>query len=415
MKRIISLLLIAVILLGSISYTKSVKALQSTEFEALPKYSKVKLVMLEYYDFKPFYYKIYRANVSKKYLKKHSSISHKKYKYIGKTKKIKYTDKSVKSGKTYAYAVKAYNKKNKLIGNYYKDQMSEVVKPGFAGVPKLINSEKYDEYGTYYNMANKTCMVVDSDSTKPVPNSIAIYRKAAGQKKFKKIKTIKTKKIRNFNESFNVVKDSKVKPTKTYYYKVKAITKVGKKRYYSKFSKTVKIKAINYYGQYDIDCLTPKSEDCEEFVFSIKNKVGNGSTTIYPTSSEESFYEYQESKTSTPEYYSYIFDFKEYSYDNKTWKTIDMDGVSLPKSKPLYIKVGLGVNKSNYATNHGLDIDVIRNQHIPIPFGGKETFTSQLRLYGEFEYSSSTVSDEKAEGLLNFVSGKGSVHHIGAE
>ena len=116
------------------------------------------------------------------------------YKYIGKTSKTTYTDKTAKSGKTYTYTVKAY--KSKTDSAYNKNGL----KLKYLAAPKA-------EAKVYTNSISVSWSKVSG------AKEYAVYRKASGDSKFKKVAT-------TTKTSF---KDTNVKNNKTYSYRVKAV------------------------------------------------------------------------------------------------------------------------------------------------------------------------------------------------
>ncbi len=116
------------------------------------------------------------------------------YKYIGKTSKTAYTDTTAKSGTTYTYTVKAY--KSKTDGAYN----STGLKLKYLAAPKAKAT-------VYTNSISVSWSKVKS------AKEYAVYRKASGESKYKKLTTT-TK---------TSYKDTNVKNNKTYSYRVRAI------------------------------------------------------------------------------------------------------------------------------------------------------------------------------------------------
>ena len=166
------------------------------------KYTYLKLNWNEVDDAKT--YKVYRST------KKNSG-----YKLIKTTKLTSFTDKSVKSGTTYYYKVKAYNSKNKLLSTSEKvnGKLKKLSKPSVQ-----VTSGK-----TYAKLSWDKV----SSATK-----YQVYRSTSKNGKYTLVKTTTSK-------SF---KDTKLTKNKTYYYKVRAVRVANGKTVYGKYSDIIKVK-----------------------------------------------------------------------------------------------------------------------------------------------------------------------------
>lgn len=142
----------------------------------------------------------------------------KAYKAVKTTAKLSYTDKKLKTGKTYSYKVKAY---------------------------RVINNKK-----VYGNPSAKAAAApkLSAPATKVTAKKgkiLVSWKKVSGAKKYQVYKS--TKKTGTFCKTKATTKttfnDTKVKSGKTYYYKVRASKTVDGKTVYGKFSKVVKVKA----------------------------------------------------------------------------------------------------------------------------------------------------------------------------
>lgn len=413
MKRIISGLLVLVMGLsvGIVSPKQTDASVFDMALRVYPSIKSIKLCVDKDKDTKKVaYYKFYRATCTRKYVNKHDEIPKKKYKFIKKTHKRKYVDKKTKKGKMYFYYVLGYNKKGKLIGKDVNRDCSYEYMIGKPGKPRVENAYIDD----YRSSSKRLYIEVSSDPHKMKAASFIIYRKKEGEKKYKKVKTLKVSNSEK-KEWFtsDVFKDTKVKARGIYYYKAKVMSKVGKKKYYSKFSKPIDSWAVNCDPDYKIECLTDAGEDVREAVFKIQNAdKGNGPSIL----GRGYNYVYQATKNSKEYYLSYQF--TEYSYDNVNWHTIpmtvngkeikyrgrsrmDYGGIELPTDKPLYIKMELSANGEEKLDK--------------IPFGGKTAYKSYLDVYENIETCTSDFRFDGAEGIIDFVTGKGGVHFIGAD
>ncbi|MCR4604879.1 MAG: hypothetical protein K5639_02660 [Eubacterium sp.] len=100
------------------------------------------------------------------------------------------------------------------------------------------------------------------------PTGVMIYRKAKGEKKYKKIATLKKK------SSFKY-KDKNVTAGDKYYYKVRAYRKVNGKKKYSKYSEVLVRSAVYKEPKYTVE-ITDRSS--ESMTIKITSKKNNGIT-----------------------------------------------------------------------------------------------------------------------------------------
>lgn len=153
-------------------------------------------------------YQIYRATSKKG-----------SYKRISTTKKLKYSDKKAKKGKTYYYKIKAVGS-----ATQYNSAYSSVKS---AMIPKNCRKIKAKK------IAKKSVSLSWTKVSKG--SGYEIYRSTKKKSRFKKIKTIsKAKTVKYTNK--------KLKSGKTYYYKVRAYKKVRGIKIYSSYSKTLRVK-----------------------------------------------------------------------------------------------------------------------------------------------------------------------------
>lgn len=195
------------------------------------------------------------------------------------------------------------------------------------------------------------------------------------------------------------------------HYKVRAYIKKGKKKIYSKMSPVKNIFHGNYEAKYKIKSLTSagvyKNAQYLDVVLKLTSSNKYNATTIIKNSSsliEASkdwshknpldifMYDYpvygsskknSQGKVETKEY---IIAVKEYSKDNKTWKTIPVSGVKLKKKKSIYIKATL-INLNypdepniEYAGNDG-------KNYCESWFYASETFIDYRNIYHGYMYA----------------------------
>ena len=430
MKKIIVSLVICLALFGSIAIaTNETKAMSWCEFSTNVKYNKIKIKVDNYEKGnKPKYIKVYRAELSGKQFKKtfkhNYELSIKKFKYIKTVKKLTFTDKNIKKGKYYAYGIKAYNKKHKKISEAFRNMKGGFYTTKVVCKPKIKISEKKYEYiaKKHYNTGSRISIYIKENSKGSSVDYYVIYRREAQSKKYKKLKTIKCR----ANET--LFDDKKVKPNKTYFYKAKAVAKVGKKKYYSPKSSTCEAKTINYFGKYKVGAITEPSDDVKEIIFWIQNNSkGNGEMTLYPLTQTEpeytydgeylpgycyGYYEFQKNKYSANREHLYHPNFAKYSYDMVNWKNITDSGIDVPKKKKIYIKAVMKLDWTNYYHwfygKYGYSPDGIKpDEPYEIPFGGNLAYISRINIIGEAEYTNSTSDQGITYGTFDFVTGKG--------
>lgn len=182
------------------------------------------------------------------------------YKYIGKTSKTTYTDKTAKSGKTYTYTVKAY--KSKTDGAYNKTGL----KLKYLAAPKA-------EAKVY------TSSISVSWSKVSGAKEYAVYRKASGDSKFKKVAT-------TTKTSF---KDTNVKNNKTYSYRVKAVngkTTSAYKTIKQLFLSTPKLSSVKNDGN-AVEFKWAKVSGAEKY--KVYRKSGSGNFKLIATTKKTNY------------------------------------------------------------------------------------------------------------------------------
>lgn len=182
------------------------------------------------------------------------------YKYIGKTSKTTYTDKTAKSGKTYTYTVKAY--KSKTDSAYNKNGL----KLKYLAAPKA-------EAKVY------TSSISVSWSKVSGAKEYAVYRKASGDSKFKKVAT-------TTKTSF---KDTNVKNNKTYSYRVKAVngkTTSAYKTIKQLFLSTPKLSSVKN-DRNGVEFKWAKVSGAEKY--KIYRKSGSGDFKLIATTKKTSY------------------------------------------------------------------------------------------------------------------------------
>lgn len=269
-------------------------------------------------------YVIYKKEVTKYMFKDDNAAAFKwkGFKKIAKTSgsNKSYTDRKVKKHHYYVYAVKAYKKvkgKNKLAyTTYIKDEYDSysAACPGL-GRPDLFN----DGSGEFnYNTNSKFWLYTQTEyGVKPA--SIMLYRKAKGDTKYKKIKTVKYA----YGKS---ISDSSVKPGKVYYYKIRTKIRYKGKTYYSKYSNIVRIPNFNEKPQFDIETIS--TGDVERYI-KITSKKNNGILTF---NTAQLYINDEEDEESTIN----IF---QYSTDGVNWSDMGTKPIKLEAEGTIYLRL----------------------------------------------------------------------------
>ena len=233
-------------------------------------------------------YEIYRSETEDSGYEKVGSISGKSILY--------YQDKSVESGKTYYYKVKACNTKSENIS--YSDD-SNIVKGGKLDLVTILEYQTKAKYVklTWTKSVNAT--------------GYEIYRSEKKNSGYKKIKTIS-------KNSKLYYQDKSVESGKTYYYKIKAYSKGAEKTFYSQFSGIVK------GGR--LDPVTPKKcEGSQDYIkLTWKKSVNATGYVIYRSENQNG--KYKKIGTITQNKQLYYKDRtaksgKKYYYKIKAYKT----------------------------------------------------------------------------------------------
>lgn len=250
-------------------------------------------------------------------------------------KKFTYTDKKVKKHHYYAYVIKAYKANKKLAYSSYDNGSFEYACPGLAA-PTLLN----DGSGEFHTNTNKRfyfwCM---PEVTSIEPADTILYRKAAGEKKYKRIGSFKAKNA--------TLSDSSVKKGKTYYYKAKTRIKYRGKYYYSKSSNVVRIENGNLTGYFTIDIINNDESALTRTIKMTSDKL-NGTLTI---KSPLVYFPEDDEINETGEN---IVEIAQYSTDGTTWKSMSKS-IKLAPGKSVWLKLtGKNVTSaSKYVCDEG--------------------------------------------------------------
>jgi hypothetical protein len=321
------------------------------------------------------YYKVYRAKSGKDVYKEPKKSAYKK---IAKIKTTKIIDKKVKKDVIYSYKIKGYKKqkgKDKLICSSYYDGVYSTGATGLVK-PEIFNGG----YGENYSNSPKELHIYAYAYTGIEPEGYILYRKAVGEKKYKKVTKVKG----------NEMTDDTVKAGETYYYKVKSYSKKGGKTYYSKKSKSIKISAVNLTAKCKVEALSQASVNKNTVSFMLEsNDKYNGDMVI---KTGNATYIYQDKKGSDE--IEYTFTLTKYSLDNKVWYDIPKKGIVLKANQKIYLEGTL---------SNG---EIIRGDKkvSDIFFGGTTSYESELHFESTrvIEYKGSGIAGEI---IFDFITG----------
>ncbi|MCR5835750.1 MAG: hypothetical protein K6G88_04525 [Lachnospiraceae bacterium] len=277
------------------------------------------------------YYRLYRVDMSKvkkDELGNYEEIDKKLYEKLGDIEENKYVDKDVKPGNNYYYYVEAVsneagNEKVLMYSNCY-DSIG-----GFercCGLTKPeIGAEGYEEGGggdLSFHDGKQNIMVINfGDGT--YPDGYIVYRKAEGEKEFKKIDEISDEESDEEIGYSDYYCDTKVEYKKKYTYKFKSYKVKNGEKIYSQESDELTLIPTKNGGTYKVSLEGNSKNGREGFEFSIKSDKDNCDTVFYKNGG---YFD------KTPLIMS------KYSTDNKNWKNIPKEGVVLKEEEKLYFK-----------------------------------------------------------------------------
>ncbi len=279
-------------------------------------------------------FKIYKVECTKKVETNAKAYKMKKYKLLANVfKKRTYTDKKVKINHAYAYYIKAYKKKKLIASSFSKGYMNYE----YAGLAMPL-AENRDNGEDGANTPNRLNVVVFRD-TGVLPDKYIYYRKGPGEKKFKKLGTLKGKK----KKYYYTYSDKTVTPLKEYTYKVRAVKKYKKKNIYSTYSQKVKIKAVNSDPILKVETLT-RAGNLDQFVIKVTSADKyNGDLIIDKDAAYGNIDYICNVDGDDIEFSGKII---AYSEDNVDWAKFSDSKYILTPEKSIYLKIG--IKKSQY-------------------------------------------------------------------
>ena len=203
-------------------------------------------------------YIVYRRGKDYNTLKKVATIPGYETGYTVKTKKNKSYMYFIE-GKKYGYDKKPVHVYNGDV-NFYSG-VSPFCFQEYSFAESKVSTKKID---LWIGIANQG---MDADS-------VQIWRRKEGDKKFSKIKTCKLKKLKN-----GIFTDKSVEPLQTYEYKVRGVKKIGKKKYNGPFSEVMTKSAVRMSGAFKVE----GSPDGDEVILKVTADGSNGDLIISPS------------------------------------------------------------------------------------------------------------------------------------
>lgn len=263
-------------------------------------------------------YEVYRATVSSS-----GKVGKDKRIAVISGKSTSYIDK-ISYKKTYIYKVKGYKKTGSKKTYTYEAISDEV----FAGVSETCWSEYLESDAEISTGSIKLVFGVMNGME---PSGYDIYR-SVRPFGYKKIARVKAGKIGQ-----NVVyKDENVTATMSYFYQVRAYKKIGGKTIYGKYSVPIQLSAVNQSGKYKVESLTENNQKVKNIALAItSNDAGNADLIIDGDAINEDL-SYNYKKTNADDYEIVNVKAVKYSYDNKTWCSLENREIVLKAEKTVY-------------------------------------------------------------------------------
>ncbi len=266
---------------------------------------------------------------------------------VNKKSKKSFTIKKLKKNRDYQLIVSGGVMKN---GKFKATENWEIIY--FTTAMPKVYWDGYVDYQEEINLCSPTFIDMKASLEGQGLNfkGYQIYRRKKGEKKFKKIKTVKKNKSGGFT-----YRDKKVKKGATYQYKVRTYGTYKGKKLYSPFSKIMTRSAVYYIGKYKMEKVSCSANQLvvklvstkynaelflDEYSLDISNDSLIQEEKVKPSVSDDDEFE-EDIDDIYDEYEAHTgFDMilKAYSKDNKTWHKLPKDGLSIKGGQTYYLR-----------------------------------------------------------------------------
>ena len=231
--------------------------------------------------------------------------------------KTKYVDKDIAYKKYYNYRIKACKKKKQKKSTILQGDV--IVYTGMA-IPL------WDDYLFADSETTPTSIQLAGYTDGLLPSGFEIYRKTETSK-YKKIKTIKSKKL-HF-----IYVDKTVKKGQKYTYKYRAFRKVKRKKIFSKYSDSIQLSSVNREATFSMENLT-KEGLTNVITVKLTSLMGNGKASL-ENNINHITYRHEETDGESDYWDMTIV---AYSYDNVTWNTFPKKDIIFTENQTIYLQ-----------------------------------------------------------------------------
>lgn len=302
------------------------------------------------------YWRIRRAKIDKK-----GNVSKYKTVKIQPRSKKTFTVRKLKKNRGYIFEITGGVKKN---GKYKPTSTYEYIWPLYTGISEVA----WDDYAfsdAPYSPSSIELWGVGSKDGYPI-RGYQIFRKKSGETEYRKIATIKTKKL------YFTYKDTKVTKGATYKYKFRAYGPIKKKRRYSPFSDVMTKSATNQNGRFTSELV---SASPEELVVRLTSAKYNSFLVIGYSSLNLSGDYNLDMNAPDEESLDPVGIITAYSSNNTNWTSVSAGGsVTANPGSDIYLKIRAANNNTDLSKATGLTSEDVTYNQLPcyfyVQFGG---------------------------------------------
>lgn len=245
----ITVILLAVILAAGASYAYGGKKVVKTDYTTISHSRQITVKWDRKWGVR--HYAIYRIDITGE-IYTSDEVPFERYDKVGSVSGLhaSFVDETVRNGHYYAYVIRGYGK-NKLLCDSFKENITQYECAGLAK-PDLINAG----YGEFNENSPECIFLYVQKDGGMTADGIQLYRKAKGDKEFKRIDP-EIQKNETGEDSFETfdIKDTSVKPGTEYTYRVRTFAEEDGKRTESAYSDPLEIAAVNFVGKYAVTML----------------------------------------------------------------------------------------------------------------------------------------------------------------